>query len=32
MTIEEIFEKLGYPTTIWENAMGEKATPESSYL
>jgi len=32
MTIEEIFEELGYPTTIWENAMGEEATAESFYL
>ena len=28
MTIEEIFEELGYPTTIWENAIGEEATAE----
>jgi hypothetical protein len=32
MTIEEIFEELGYPSTIWENAMGEEATAESFYL
>ena len=31
-TIEEIFEELGYPTTIWENVMGEEATAESFYL
>ena len=32
MTIQDIFEKLGDPTLVWENAMGVEATVDSIYL
>ncbi len=32
MTLFEIFEELGDPTSVWESAMGKRATSESFYL